>query len=160
MILQSSIIYHIVMDLRLIMKKHHVKFTYVIALLILFTHESSAQWVQYSGPYGGSINALAISGNNIFAGTSYGGVFLSTNNGTSWTAVNSGLTGTLVKSLAISGNNIFAGTDRGLFLSINNGKSWTAVINSFDPYIYDVLSGSDGRYYRCRNRCRHISFHQ
>ncbi|MGC8654760.1 MAG: T9SS type A sorting domain-containing protein, partial [Candidatus Kryptoniota bacterium] len=34
----------------------------------------------------------------------------STNNGTSWTAVNNGLTNTNVFALAISGTNIFAGT--------------------------------------------------
>jgi hypothetical protein len=55
------------------------------------------------------VSALAVSGTNLFAGTS-GGVFLSTNNGTSWTAVNSGLTNTDVLSLAISGTNLFAGT--------------------------------------------------
>ena len=53
--------------------------------------------------------SLAISGSNIFAGTS-DGVFLSSNNGSCWAAVNTGLTNTNVNSLAISGNNIFAGT--------------------------------------------------
>ena len=38
--------------------------------------------------------SLAVSGTNLFAGTDGGGVFLSTNNGTSWTAVNTGLTNT------------------------------------------------------------------
>ncbi|MCK7528688.1 MAG: hypothetical protein MZV64_69590 [Ignavibacteriales bacterium] len=56
------------------------------------------------------------------------GVFLSTNNGTSWTAVNTGLTNTNVRALAVSGTNLFAGTDGGgVFLSTNNGTSWTAV---------------------------------
>ena len=46
---------------------------------------------------------------NLFAGTN-GGVFLSTNNGTSWTEANNGLTNTPV-ALVISGSNLFAGTD-------------------------------------------------
>jgi hypothetical protein len=54
-------------------------------------------------------------GTNLFAGTYRGGVFLSTNNGTSWTAVNTGLTNYHVQSLAVSpdetgGTNLFAGT--------------------------------------------------
>ena len=39
-------------------------------------------------------------GTNIFAGTN-GGVFLSTNNGTNWTAVNTGLTDTLIMSILL-----------------------------------------------------------
>jgi len=59
------------------------------------------------------------------------GVFLSTDNCTTWTAIDSGLpTNATVPSLAVSGNNIFAGTQgSGVFLSTNNGTSWTAVNN-------------------------------
>ena len=57
--------------------------------------------------------SLAVSGRNLFAGTRGGGVFLSTNNGTSWTQT--GLTNTLVLSLAVSGRNLFAGTDGGVW---------------------------------------------
>jgi hypothetical protein len=74
------------------------------------------------------VYALAICGGNIFAGTEAGGVFLSSNNGSSWISVNTGLTDTLVSSLAISGSKIFAGTyGGGVFLSSNNGSSWAAV---------------------------------
>ncbi len=78
-----------------------------------------------------SVWSFAISGSNIFAGTYGGGVFLSTNNGNSWTAVNNGLSvnGLYVYSFAISGDNLFAGTDGGVFLSTNNGSSWTEVNN-------------------------------
>jgi ligand-binding sensor domain-containing protein len=73
--------------------------------------------------------SLSVSGNSIFAGTSTG-VLLSTNNGTTWTAVDSGLTDHYVQSLAVSSNNIFAGTDNGLFLSTNSGTTWTEVDSS------------------------------
>ncbi|MCX6158558.1 MAG: T9SS type A sorting domain-containing protein [Ignavibacteriae bacterium] len=57
-------------------------------------------------------------------------MYLSTNNGTSWTTVNNGLTNQYVNALAVSGTNIFAGTwGGGLFLSTNNGSNWTAVNN-------------------------------
>ena len=71
----------------------------------------NADWVQTNGPYGGYITCLAINGSNIFAGTDGGGVYLSSNNGSSWAAVNTGLTDNYVNALAISGSNIFAGTD-------------------------------------------------
>jgi len=74
----------------------------------------------------GWVTSLAVSGDNIFAGTYIGGVFLSTNNGTNWTEVNNGLTYYQVLSLTISGTNIFAGTKGdGIFRSTNNGTNWT-----------------------------------
>jgi hypothetical protein len=95
-----------------------------------------------------SVSALAISGGNIFAGTG-NGVFLSSNNGSNWTAVNTGLTSTDVQALAISGINIFAATySGGVFLSSNNGTNWTAVNTGLpapsSAGIYSLaISGSD-----------------
>ncbi len=89
-----------------------------------------AQWIQTNGPQGDQIQCFAASGTNLFAGDYDGGVFLSTNNGTSWRAVGSGLTNATVQSLVVSpdgtgGTNLFAGTSRGVFLSTNDGTSWT-----------------------------------
>ena len=76
------------------------------------------------------VYAFAVLGTNIFAGTSSGGVFRSTNNGTSWTEVNSGLTNTSIQALTVLGTNLFAGTyNGGVFLSTNNGTNWAAVNN-------------------------------
>ena len=106
------------------------KFTFILTVLIATAVAANAQWQQTSGPEGGSVLSLAISGTNIFAGTYGGGVFLSSNNGGSWNLVNTGLTNTAVHSLAMIGTNIFAGTfGLGVFLSTNNGNSWAAVNN-------------------------------
>ena len=102
-------------------------FPQILILLALFTFNSDlldAQWVQTNGPGGGTVFSLTVSGKNLFAGTS-DGVYLSTNNGTSWSVV--GLTSTNVNALAISGANLFAGTNSGVFRSTNNGTNWTAV---------------------------------
>ena len=103
---------------------------FFVAVVLLGAQSLQAQWIQINGPsYGGDIRCFAVNGSNLFAGTDGGGVFLSTNNGTSWTAVNAGLpTNTSVYALAVNGSNLFAGTFRGgVFLSTNNGTSWTAV---------------------------------
>ena len=97
---------------------------------------------------------LAVSGNNLFAGTLYGGVFLSTNNGTNWTVVNNGLTSTKILALAVCDSNLFAGTDGGdgIYLSTNNGTSWTAVnngisdANTFAVSGTNIFAGSDDGY--------------
>ena len=64
-----------------------------------------------------------MNGDNIFAGNDIG-VYLSTNNGTSWNAVD---TNVAAVSFAVSGNNIFVGTFGFVYLSTNNGSSWTEV---------------------------------
>jgi hypothetical protein len=91
--------------------------------------------------------SLAANGSNLFAGTEHGGVFRSSNNGTSWTAVNTGLTNTIVRSFAVSGSNLFAGTHGGgVFLSTNNGTSWTAVntgLSNFTTVYALAVSGSN-----------------
>ncbi|MBU2636676.1 MAG: regulator, partial [Bacteroidetes bacterium] len=109
-------------------------FLFVVFCLFTTTNPLHAQWIQTNGPYGSYVNCFAVSGTNLFAGTYGGGVFLSTNNGTSWTGASTGLTNTYVYALAISGTNLFAGTDRGgVFLSTNNGINWTEVNNGLPP---------------------------
>ena len=94
---------------------------------VYFSNNYGTNW-NYSGlsPY--NVQCLAVSGTNIFAGTRTAGVFLSTNNGGSWTAVNNGLTQMRVQALTVSGNYIFAGCDNGagVFRSTNNGANWSS----------------------------------
>ncbi len=104
----------------------------LILLLLAFTGSINftyAQWQSTNGPSHFPITSMAASGTNIFVGSGGGGVFLSSDSGTTWTAVNNGLTDTTVTSLVISGASIFAGTGRGIFLSTNNGTTWTDVNN-------------------------------
>jgi hypothetical protein len=73
------------------------------------------------------------------------GVFRSTDNGTSWTAVDSGLTNNVVTSFAVYGSELFAGTfSGGIFLSTNNGTSWSNVDSGFTntPVQSFAISGS------------------
>lgn len=102
------------------------QFACLALAFVLLPPYLSAQWVQTSASTGHIIECLAVSGTNLFAGTAGGGVFLSADSGTSWTAVNTGLTDNSVWDLAVSGTNLFAGTYLGVFLSTTNGTSWTA----------------------------------
>lgn len=98
----------------------------LLFVLALSASETQAQSVQTQGPFAGAVKCFAVSGTKIFAGISGGGVFLSTDNGGNWTAVNSGLTNKNIKALAASGASLFAGTlGGGIFRSTNNGKNWT-----------------------------------
>ncbi|MGH9855493.1 MAG: hypothetical protein ACREBD_37125, partial [Blastocatellia bacterium] len=92
-----------------------------------------------------SVTALAMSGNNLFAGTR-AGVFLSMNNGQSWTAVNNGLTNLSIEALAAHGNHLYAATffRHGVFLTTNNGQNWTAISHGLpDSYVYSLAVSGD-----------------
>lgn len=88
-----------------------------------------AQWVQTNGPYGGRVLNFAVSGRNLIAGVSTAGIYLSTNNGTSWSCAD--LTTSDIVSFAAYGKYVFAGMgyNSGILLSTDNGSSW-ARINS------------------------------
>ena len=119
-------------------------FLQTFILLGLFTLASgilNAQWIQTNGTKGEFIRCFAVSGTNLFAGTNGDGLFLSTDNGTSWSAVNSGLTNNFVWALATSGTNLFAGTQGdGVFLSPNNGTSWSTVDSGLPNIASDVFA--------------------
>ncbi|MCX6133738.1 MAG: YCF48-related protein [Ignavibacteriales bacterium] len=88
----------------------------------------NSQWIQTNGPTGGAVSTLAAIGTNVFAGSSDGGgVFLSTDFGTSWKHIDSGFAYTPVKALTAYGTSLLAGTDKGIFLTNDNGKSWNNV---------------------------------
>ena len=125
------------------MKKLINSFFFISLILVFSVSTLHAQdfWEQTSGPGGGEVQSLAInSTGHIFAGTSGGGVFRSTDNGDSWTEVNTGLTNHSIRSLAInSSGDIFAGTDDGgVFRSTDNGDSWTEINNGLTSAV--VLS--------------------
>ncbi|MFZ1081089.1 MAG: T9SS type A sorting domain-containing protein [Candidatus Kryptoniota bacterium] len=101
------------------------QFLFVMFCLLTCASSLRAQWVQ-TGPLGGNIHCSAINGTNLFAGTS-DGVFVSTNNGSSWYAINDGLTNLNVATLSFGGGYLFAGTGDGIFLLTNFLSSWTVV---------------------------------
>jgi len=92
-----------------------------------------------------NINSIATKGKYIYASTVFG-LFLSTNNGSSWTEINKGLPSSpTVETIAISGTSIYAATTEGVFKSTNNGNSWTAVNDTLtNSYIYSLaISGEN-----------------
>ena len=72
------------------------------------------------------VTTFAVDGGNVYAGTYGGGVFLSTNGGSSWIPKSSGLSDLNVLSIAVNGTTLFAGTDYqgGVFISTHSGTTW------------------------------------
>ncbi len=71
--------------------------------------------------------AMSVLGGTLFVGSESGGVWRTTNNGATWTQVDTGLVSLDVESFTVRGTNIFAGTGVGVFKSTNNGSSWSNV---------------------------------
>lgn len=92
-----------------------------------FATPSHAAWTHIS-PNGGTVNSLAIDPADsqiVYAGTLGGGVFKTTNGGTSWKPVNTGLANTDIRSLAIDPTDtriVYAGAySGGVFKTTNGG---------------------------------------
>lgn len=110
--------------------KKLIRFLAIAFLALINSYYLFAQWVHtYTFDNENPVTSLAISGNNLFAGTHNNGVYLSADSGFTWTAVNNGLNPGFISSLLVSDTNLFAGTNDGVFLSTNNGLSWTAMNN-------------------------------
>ena len=74
------------------------------------------------------ISSMTIRGNNLFAAHGDEGVFLSNDDGHTWTNITHELAGKIVITLTTYGDYVFAGTwDYGVFRSGDNGTSWTQV---------------------------------
>lgn len=121
---------------------------YSILLFLFIPCNLSGQWVQTNGISNIPVFALAVSGNNVYAGSLNNGVYISSNGGMDWTQSNSGLpAGTSVRTFLTSGDHIYAGTSsRGVYISTDNGNNWSQSNSGLpaNPSIMSlVLSGNN-----------------
>ena len=90
-------------------------------------------WIQTNGPYGGEILAIHEAPKGVlFAGTSGGGIFRSTDHGDTWAPVNTGLrfepgAGLSIRTFAHKGELIYAGAPDALYASTDGGDTWHQV---------------------------------
>jgi len=105
---------------------------------------------------GVTITSLTVSGDSIFAGTDGKGIFLSTNEGTNWKAMNTGLNNLNVFTLINTNSHLFAGTHDGVFRSTNNGAIWSDMssglpdsvkVNSLILSEKNIFAGTDSGVY-------------
>ncbi|MEI6851574.1 MAG: T9SS type A sorting domain-containing protein [Bacteroidota bacterium] len=90
--------------------------------------------VNYGLPMNGNndypdVHALAIKGNNIYAGTSIGKLYWSPNNGNNWALSGTGLSTNSISGIITSNDSIFICNDDGVYYSTNNGSTCTKFTN-------------------------------
>ncbi len=101
----------------------------------------SLQWVNVIAPAVGAVNCFAVDSSTIYAGTADSGIYVSTNNGISWSAIDGSLNVPSMSALYVRGEGLIAGTfTGGLYRSNNFGESWehiTAGASDFDYTLFD-----------------------
>ena len=84
---------------------------------------------------------------NMLAGTMGGHIYISQDNGSTWTLINGSMNVGFIWDLAVaSDGTIYAGTERGVFYSADNGATWSGpMLASYDVRAF--LLASDGSMY-------------
>jgi hypothetical protein len=97
-----------------------------IKYAVFMSTDNGANWTKILSSL--NIVGTVISvGNKIFASTYTGGIVVSENNGSTWTAINNGLTNLKTSSLLRQGSLLFTNAYRGgIFYSNDNGANWRA----------------------------------
>ncbi len=93
-----------------------------------------------------NIKDVLIKGNDLFVCTGADGVFRSQNGG-SFTTVNTGITNLLTNNMTIKGTDLFVSTRDGIYMSVNNGASWTGISAGFSIFNYMVIANDDSTLY-------------
>ena len=116
-------------------------------VIVVLSPNAPAQWMQTHDLRDSVVTCFGVSGTNLLAAAFsgynlFGGLYLSTNTGTSWTRT--GLTTISGKALAVSDTNLFAGTVDSIFVSTDMGRTWSAATGDFPrPYSIVALSASN-----------------
>lgn len=115
---------------------------YFVVVLLIFSSSAKAQWVKCGGFSNEDVRSLITIGNNIYAGTIEKGVFISLDNGNSWTRTS--LNNITVWTFAAIGITLYAGTDgNGVFQSTNNGNNWTQTSLNNKPVLSLITIGEN-----------------
>ncbi len=116
-----------------------MKKLYFLIISLLIINLTNAQWQQTNGPHDGVFNDFAIIGTDVYAATNKG-VFVSTNNGNSWTK----LSHIPSYSIYFDGTNLFAGSMAGgVYISTDYGLNWTQTALQSETITTIARNGTD-----------------
>jgi len=106
-----------------------------LALLALIVSVASAQWQPTNGPTGGAVLTLAGNGEQVFASTDGGGLFVTRDGGDHWSHLPFSEWDERISAFFCDSSAIIISTFRGIYLSKDAGLSWK-LIHSKDVYAF------------------------
>lgn len=104
----------------------------------------SAQWQLAGFPDTLAVRTVLQMGSDILVGTEEAGVFVSSDNGASWTQKNNGLNNKWIRTLYIHKSCLFAGTMGGVYRSLDSGNTWSGTITG--AQILNLFENDDKLY--------------
>jgi len=108
-----------------------MKFLLVILYTCIISTFSIAQWERTNGPEGISIRSLTTIDNVIYAGTRTDGVYASTDEGSTWYALNNGIETEEITAITSINDTLLIGTyDFGVYHSTDSGQTWLPSSNN------------------------------
>lgn len=135
------------------MTSKHVPILFVLILSYsCFVGSTRAQtdfWQQTNGPYGGSVNSVAVNSNgHILAAEWTGRIFISTDYGEHWIEQANSPAPELNTFIIAPNGHLFAGTMTGVYRSTDQGSSWTQANSGLTrSEIYELTFDQQGNLY-------------
>jgi len=127
------------------------KLIFFLLFILINPNLIYSQFLPTSGPSGGAVYSIVVSGSNVFAATETGGVYRSSNNGDNWVQVVNGMGAQRINWMKGSGGTLYAGGQNGLYKSVNNGDNWMPVnfgassdVTALEVYGSDIYVGTSG----------------
>jgi hypothetical protein len=112
----------------------------LLALLFFSCSLSFSQWSMTAGPYDNrSINVLQPFHGRLYAGIEGGGVYVTTDNGSSWYTIGKGLLNSHILAATVRREKLYVGTQYGVHVLNESDQSWTS-LGPFGNYIWALAS--------------------
>jgi photosystem II stability/assembly factor-like uncharacterized protein len=110
---------------------------------VFISTDNGESWIA-TAPINSPVYALAANDVYLYAGTSTVGIKRSSNNGASWSTINTGLPFSpfqrFTRTIVTNGSKIYAGTSIGVYRSVNNGSNWIAANGGTSSPGYTVIN--------------------
>ncbi|MGZ4033361.1 MAG: T9SS type A sorting domain-containing protein [Bacteroidia bacterium] len=93
------------------------------------TIDNGMHWTEIPTSFATDITCIASAPTKIYAGTTTGIIHYTSDNGATWSTINTGLSSSIqINTILIDGSNLFIGTQgMGVYKSTDNGATWAAV---------------------------------